>query len=210
MIKHFQQIDFSTLSFEKVQVSSSESVILPRVDSKDCPFLQLPWVELAYYGIPKASKYFPTDKDRTFIQIPIHGELLQKFKELDNYLGSEEFKTKTASQSLGPAFLQNHLYQPIVKEAKYGEFIKVKLQTNYQSGDIETIIVKNGETMMDTDKLPEFEKHVRHKSKIKTMLKLSKLWQMNKKYGVTLKLIRIAVDDPQEDKVDLDALDFID
>ena len=81
MIKHFQQIDFSTLSFEKVQVSSSESVILPRVDSKDCPFLQLPWVELAYYGIPKASKYFPTDKGRTFIQIPIHGELLQKFKE---------------------------------------------------------------------------------------------------------------------------------
>ena len=86
----------------------------------------------------------------------------------------------------------------------------MKLQTNYQSGDIETIIVKNGETMMDVDKLHEFEKHVRHKSKIKTMLKLSKLWQMNKKYGVTLKLIRVAVDDPQEDKVDLDALDFID
>ena len=85
MIKHFQQIDFSSLLFEKIKVSADESVILPRFDSGDCPYFQLPWVQLDYFGIPAKSKYFPTDKERTFIQIPIQGELLEKFRELDEY-----------------------------------------------------------------------------------------------------------------------------
>ena len=165
---------------------------------------------MAHYGIPKASKFFPTDKDRSFIQIPIQGELLAKFRELDNYLSSDEFKSKVATQSLGPFFLQNQTYSPIIKEGKYGEYIKVKLNTNYNTGEIETLIVKNGETMSDTETLQEFEKHIKRKSNIKTMLKLSKLWQMNKKNGITFKLIRIAVDEKVEDKLNLDDLDFID
>ena len=210
MIRHFEQFQVSTLEFEKINVSRGDSVILPRVDCKDCPFFQFPWLELAHYGIPKASKFFPTDKDRSFIQIPIQGELLAKFRELDNYLSSDEFKTKVATQSLGPFFLQNQTYSPIIKEGKYGEYIKVKLNTNYNTGEIETLIVKNGETMSDTETLQEFEKHIKRKSNIKTMLKLSKLWQMNKRYGITFKLIRIAVDEKVEDKLNLDDLDFID
>ena len=33
---------------------------------------------------------------------------------------------------------------------------------------------------------------------------------MNKRYGITFKLIRIAVDEKVEDKLNLDDLDFID
>jgi len=111
---------------------------------------------------------------------------------------------------LGPFFLQNQTYSPIIKEGKYGEYIKVKLNTNYQTGEIETLIVKNNETMSDTETLQEFEQHIKRKSNIKTMLKLSKLWQMNKRCGITFKLIRIAVDEKVEDKLNLDDLDFID
>ena len=156
MIRHFEQFQVSTLEFEKINVSRGDSVILPRVDCKDCPFFQFPWIELAHYGIPKASERFPTDKDRSFIQIPIQGELLARFRELDNYLSSDEFKTKVATQSLGPFFLNHPTYSPIIKGGKYGEYIKFKLNTNYQTGEIDSLIVKNGETRSKNEFLQEF------------------------------------------------------
>ena len=201
MIKHFQQIDFSSLTFEKIKVSADESVILPRFDSGDCHYFQLPWVQLDYFGIPQKSKYFPTDKERTFIQIPIQGELLEKFRELDEYI-----KTKMSET---PPF-DKYVYQPIVKEAMKGEFIKVKLQTNYETGNIETIMLKDGAIIEGTENLPGFEQHIKRKSNIKAIIKLSSFWVMNKKYGASFKLMRIAVDDPKQETINLDALDFID
>jgi hypothetical protein len=204
MIKHFQQFEVSTLEFEKVSLGK-ESVILPRVNSSDCPLFQLPSVELTCYGMPKPSKYFPTDKDRMFIQIPIQGELLDKFKELDEHMNSMNSRVRLASQSL-----YNHTYQPIIKEGIRGPYIKLKLQTDYETGNIETIILKDGEIMTDTETMIGFEKHIKLKSSLKTIIKLSKVWAMNKKYGLTFKLIRVAVDEPKQETINLNSLDFLD
>lgn len=194
MIQLFERFNTQELEFNKVSLGT-ESVILPT----DCPYLQLPWIELQCYGIPKISKYFPTNKDRMFIQIPIQNELLEKFEELDRHMNSKQ--TDIFGHQL-------FTYLPLVKEGNRGKYIKVKLQTNFDSGDIETIIVQNGETIFAKE-LVEFEKYIKNKTKIKTIFKISKVWLMNKKFGITLKLIKIAVEEPKQETIDLDALDFI-
>ena len=194
MIQLFERFNTQELEFNKVSLGT-ESVILP----KDGPYFQLPWIELNSYGIPKLSKYFPADKDRMFIQIPVQNELLEKFEELDKHMNSKQ--TDIFGHQL-------FTYLPLVKEGNRGKYIKVKLQTNFDSGDIETIIVQNGETIFAKE-LVEFEKYIKNKTKIKTIFKISKVWLMNKKYGVTLKLLKIAVEEPKQETIDLEALDFI-
>ena len=95
MLVKIDEFDPMSLGFDKVNVSSSTSVIIPKVyDGETCPMLQLPWVKMSCYGIPKKSKYFPTDKDRQFIHIPLQGELLEQFKAIDRIMSTDEIKTE--------------------------------------------------------------------------------------------------------------------
>jgi hypothetical protein len=194
MITHFQQFNVVSLSFDTFKVRN-ETVVKLKSGSDDCPLLQLPWIEMTSYGIPKKSKYFPCDKDRMFIQIPVEGELLQKFKELDEHLASLSSSLNNAS------------YSPLVKEGYRGEYIKVKLSTDHETGEIVTPITICEETICP-EILPEFEKYFQHNCKIKAILKISNVWRLNKKYGITLKLYRVMVEEPKPKSIN--TVDFID
>ena len=177
MIEKFLQFNCSTLGWKKVNVSRGEAVILPTVDSGECPFFQLPSVSLSFYGIPKQSKFYPAIKDRLFIQLPVQGELLDTFKELDEIMNSECMKTGLFGDNSG------HQYTPIVKIGSRGEFVKIKLETDYETGDIETCLVKNGVVISGTETLPEFEQHIPNNSDVRTIMKLVRVWQLNKTFG---------------------------
>jgi hypothetical protein len=203
MIAKFKQFDTSTLEFEKVNVRS-DTVILPRVLSGECPLFQLPKIDLNCYGIPKQSKYYPAIKDRLFIQLPLHGELLNKMRELDNFMSSECMKSDLFGDN------SDYQYFPSVKIGSRGEYVKIKLETDYKTGDIETCLVKNGVVMSGTESLPEFEQQIPYNSKVKAIIKLVRVWQINNKYGVTFKLQKVSVEHQELEPVNLEALQFID
>ena len=131
MVSKFEKFDVLSLSFEEVQVSLRDSVLLPRVGSGECPLFQLPY--LVTLGVPKQGKFFPTEKDRLFVQLVLEGEVLGNSKALDEFLGSEAFKLK-----LFGAQGASYEYSPIVKQGPKGEHMKIKLQTNHETGSITT------------------------------------------------------------------------
>ena len=203
MVVKFIEFDVSSLRFEQVNVSPKDSILLPRVGSGECPYFQLPW--LSCFGVPKQSKYFPTDKDRLFVQIPLEGKLLDQFKALDKIMSSEVMKMKMFGFNTG----DNHQYQPLVKESARGEFMKVKLLTNYETGNIETGVIVNDADVGDIGSLLEFEKHVHYNSKVRMIVKFVKVWVVNKKFGITVKAVRIGVEETSEPRTN-NQIDFID
>ena len=188
MIVKFEKFDVSPLAFEEVRLSPKDCVLLPRVESGECPLFQLPF--LVTYGVPKQSKFFPTDKDRLFVQIVLEGEVLKQFEALDEVLGSDAMKTDLFGFNSGGSYQ----YQPIVKDALRGKCMKVKLQTSHETGNITTIVDSDGVTFEDFETLQGFEKHVPYNSTVKTIIKFVKIWNINKKYGATFKLVRIGVE----------------
>ena len=200
MIIKFEKFEVSSLSFEQVKVSPKDTVLLPRVDSGECPLFQLPC--LVTWGVPKQSKFFATDKDRLFIQIVLEGEVLEKFRALDELLWGQQMQ----HDLFGSGGFE---YQPIVKEGPKGEHIKVKLQTDHETGNITTFVVSEGVVYEDFKTLQGFEKHVPYKSTVRTIIKLVKIWSVNKKYGATFKLVRIGVQ-AKEPETETKVVDFID
>ena len=186
MVSKFEKFDVSSLSFEEVQVSLRDSVLLPRVGSGECPLFQLPY--LVTLGVPKQGKFFPTDKDRLFVQLVLEGDVLGNFRALDEFLGSEAFKLK-----LFGAQGASYEYSPIVKQGPRGEHMKIKLQTNRENGKITTAICTTDGDLDDVETLQGFEKRVPYNSNIRTIIKLVKVWTINKKYGATFKLVRAGV-----------------
>ena len=129
----FEELDVSKLSFEEVKLQNKNTLLLPRLDGKEVPGIRLPRIELTHYGVPKLGQYFKTDKDRMFIQLPVEGELLERFAFVDYTLQTNEMKQKLFKNT-------NCDYSPIVKYGSKGPYIKVKIDTDYQTGNIETLI----------------------------------------------------------------------
>ena len=179
MVSKFEKFDVLSLSFEEVQVSLRDSVLLPRVGSGECPLFQLPY--LVTLGVSKLGKFFPTEKDRLFVQLVLEGEVLGNFKALDEFLGSEAFKLK-----LFGAQGASYEYSPIVKQGPRGEHMKIKLQTNHENGKISTKVCTTEGDFDDVDTLQGFEKRVPYNSTIRTIIKLVKAWTINKNTGLRL------------------------
>ena len=70
--------------------------------------------------------------------------------------------------------------------------------------------IKNGVVISGTETLPEFEQHIPNNSEVRTIIKLVRVWQLNKTFGVTFKLQKISVKYTEPEPVKLEALDFID
>ena len=71
--------------------------------------------------------------------------------------------------------------------------MKIKLQTNHENGKLTTKVCTTDGDFDDVDTLQGFEKRVPYNSTIRTIIKLVKVWTINKKYGVTFKLVRAGV-----------------
>ena len=203
MIVKFEKFDVSSLAFEEVRLSPKDCVLLPRVESGECPLFQLPF--LTTFGVPRQSKFFPTDKDRLFIQLVLQGDVLKQFKAMDEILGSEVMKHQLFGFNTGPSYQ----YNPIVKDGPQGIYLKVKLQTSHETGNITTIVDSDGVSFADFETLQGFQNHVPYNSTVKTILKLVKLWNINKKYGATFKLVRIGVQ-TKAPEPETKTIDFVD
>ena len=96
------------------------------------------------------------------------------------------------------ANLFNASYDNLVKyNAKYGKpYIKVKLDTSYPDNQILTEVWHSGDgtkAQCQIDNIDDFALCVPFKSDIRMIVKVVKLWVINKKYGLTIKLKKIEV-----------------
>ena len=115
---------------------------------------------------------------------------------LDTFLRSNDTKQKLCKGSAN-----TYIYSPIVKNGTKGPYLKVKLETDYETGDIVTILSKstrNDEGNMIRDmsskyinSIDDFASVVCLNSTIVCVVRLVKIWVINMQYGLTIKLIKV-------------------
>ena len=151
---------------------------------------QFPNIILSCHGFPKLDQYH-TQEQRDYIRLPLTPESIMYAK-----LADMDVKFKALFPKLE--------YSPLVKYPNNNlPYIKVKLALSYPEKEIDTLVSLNGDHV-DIANVDDFARVVRLKSEVKCVVKFTKLWNINNKYGVTLTLIKIDcvhddsnVDDPE-------------
>jgi hypothetical protein len=187
-------------------------------------FLQLPWILLDNYGIPRLNEFFTEDSQRCFVKTPLNDadpevancKLL--LKSIDNKFSSDEFKVKL----FGAAKAKKFAYQEIVrsplvddenKNKNIMDYMKIKLSTNYDTGEINTSvctsIMENNkrvrvnvadETIKTVD---DISKYICYGARVRFIIRPVKLWAQasnaskDPMYGITFKLFKAEVELPQ-------------
>ena len=188
-------------------------------------YIQMPEIMLEMYGVPRLGDYFKDDIQRSFIKLPLNQTIkeVQEFsniiKELDDTLGSDEFKEKIFGNKSKKYTYQSIFRLPMDIEDEDDTnknkknnivripYMKLKLNTQYPSNNIITTIFlkdkgKNEYKQVDdiTD-VDSFCKYVCYQSKLKAIIAPVKLWAQasnikDASYGVTFKIIKAQVDPP--------------
>ena len=208
MAKKFEDIVSSKFSCQSVTLNK-KAVILPKWEgSKEFPQLRLPNTLLSHYGVPRIGQYFKTDSDRMFLQLPVDDELVAQLTTLDEYLGSNTMK-----QELFKAPGNTYEYSPILKYGSKGPYMKLKLETDYETGNIETLVwhsqrltnscIYRKTIPIDIASIDDFSIAVPLNSSVICLIRLVKVWVVNKKYGLTLKLIEINVLPGEKPKIEM-------
>ena len=207
-----KDLEVSNLTFEEVKIKNG-ILRLPRIDDKDIPQIIIPRIYLNTHGVPKLGKYFKTDKDRMFLQLPLEGDVLKQFELIDYCLSTNEMKQKLFKE---PG--NSYEYSPIVKQGTRGPYMKVKLECEYETGNIETIVwqsqklsdgtIQTNDSPLEIDDLDDFASAFPMGSSVVCAVRFVKLWCVDKKYGLTMKLVKANVLAPEKIVIDCSDLDF--
>ena len=212
----FSDLEVSSLSIEQIKLGNNTTLLLPRLNNKDVPCMILPKITLSSYGVPKANaKQIKTDRHKMFIQLTLEpGVTLERFELIDCTLQSEAMQQKMFGST------NTCEYSPLVKYGAKGPYIKVKLETDFDSDAIETVVwfseqQPNGSIIRMSEPLElcsidEFAAAFPMHSTVLCSIRFVQVWCINKKYGLTMKLIKANVL-PGEKKglVDSQDLDLI-
>jgi len=225
----FQPSMVNFTDLEENKRSKGQKIAYVRYGDKQ-PFLQTPEIQLETYGIPRAGEYYKDDSQRSFIKVPLNEDFssdVKTFKqslvELDKIMDSDEMREKIFGSKKSAKGWE---YQPLVRESMVqtiedsdsdsdgdGEdaksstvqfrpsYFKAKLKTNYETGNIETVVYKkdNGDRSKEKVKtLTDLESLVTYRSTIRMVVMPNKLWaaknMQGKKYGITLKITHLEVE----------------
>ena len=184
------------LNFEEVKVGNNNTFVKPTYEHEDFPCLQFPWLTLSSFGVPQKGQYTKEDKQRMFIKVPIEmGDLYSQLMNID-----EKMRKNIIDLSNLHIFGSSltYEYEPLLKyDVKQNiTYIKVKLDTSYPDDKILTEVWHLGDDtkgLCQIDNIDAFAKCVPFKSEIRMLIKVSKLWVVNKKYGLTITLKKIQV-----------------
>ncbi len=192
----FEKFNVNDLGFEQVKLPSKDVIILPRPKGKEVPNIILSRIVLTSYGVPGLGKYFKTDKDRQFIQLPVEGETLAKFEAIDSYM-----KSNTTLMSIVNATE----YSPIVKQGRNGPYIKLKLVTDYATGSIVTPLwISEKQTdgaieteLLNVENMNAFADAFPLHCVVNSVFRIVEVWCVNKQHGLTCKLTKANVLQPE-------------
>ena len=200
-------LDLNMLNFSEVKLGKATTFIKPIYGINDLPYLQLPWLTLSTFGVPPKSEYTKEDKQRMFIKVPIEedSDLYQQLLRLDDKMKHHIITTSNTN-------LFNASYDNLVKYSeKHGKpYIKVKLDTSYPENHILTEVWHSGDgtkAQCQFDNIDDFARCVPFKSDIRMIVKVVKLWVVNKQYGLTIKLKKIEVKPLEPSSYQIDFID---
>jgi hypothetical protein len=200
-------LDLNMLNFSEVKLGKATPFIKPIYGVNDLPYLQLPWLNLSTFGVPPKSEYTKEDKQRMFIKVPIEedSDLYQQLLRIDDKMKHHIITTSNAN-------LVNASYDNLVKYSeKYGKpYIKVKLDTSYPDNQILTEVWHSGDgikAQCQFDNIDDFALCVPFKSDIRMIVKVVKLWVVNKTYGLTIQLKKLEVKPLVQSSYQIDFID---
>ncbi len=214
----YDKFDIKKFSIEKPQGKeySNANQILSFLRYENVQFnLQTPMLTIVSGGVPSpTSPYHKTDEARMKgIKIPLDVDnpevkiLHEVFKQIDDYLVSDEFKS-----TLPDSKKYKYEYLPLIRKPinesdgnkKYYDSIKVKLDCKLNDDKINidsintSVFQKNESGKLE--KLPissidDFAKHVCYLGTARFVLSFNKFYilRASKKYGITLKIKQVEV-----------------
>lgn len=183
-------------------------------------------------GIPrlneKSKKFFTTPKSRHFIKVPLdpenkeHKIFIDKMLELEEMMDSEEFRTKNFGKKANKYKFVKLIKYPILDEdddenvnknkAKFPH-IKIKIESNYETDNIETIVYKldankNRTIVNDIVTIDDLVNVVRYKSTVRIIIRFVKMWAQaptkpDPQYGITIKANKIELQQNDSDRTTL-------
>ena len=186
-------------------------------------FLQLPWIELNTYGIPRLNDFFTEDSQRCFVKTPLSDDdpevahCKTVLKSIDNKFKSDDFKVKV----FGAAKAKKFAYQEVVrsplvdddnKNKSTVDYMKIKISTNYETGEINTSVCTS---VMENNKrvrtnvpdesiktVDDIAKYICYGARVRFIIRPVKLWAQapnaskDPMYGITFKLVKAEVELP--------------
>jgi len=186
-------------------------------------FLQLPWITLDTYGIPRMNEFFTEDSQRCFVKTPLTDEDSEvancktQLKSIDNKFSSDDFKVKL----FGAAKAKKFAYQEVVrsplidddnKNKSTMDYMKIKISTNYDTGEINTSVCTS---VMENNKrvrtnvpdesiktVDDIAKYICYGARVRFIIRPVKLWAQasnaskDPMYGITFKLVKAEVELP--------------
>ena len=210
----FSDVKPTNLSFTKPEVndrSNGQKVgyvryINPNTDAEVTPFIQLPWITLSSYGIPRDDKWHTTDASRANIKLPLDdsnsevNEFIKLLKEIDNHLGSDEMKQQLFG-SASAKYMYAGLFRlpqlpdedddnkkPKTNLDDMKPYFRAKINTTFPDCNILTQVYKS--TMEDNKRvrtlitdittIDDLARHVTFLSKVRLIIRPVKIWATTK------------------------------
>ena len=163
---------------------------------------QLPWLHISKFGIPSLGDYYPTDKDRSFIKVPLDDKndtynkeetrfLIDKLKKLDEIYGSDDMK-KQLFEGIAPKKWNKYTYNKIIREPDNDDdddenvdplWTKLKFDLSYPEGNVNTKVFlsqdvdgKKQRTPVEVETMTDVANHIRYLSGIRAIIAPVKLW----------------------------------
>lgn len=212
MTVDFRKFNPNALKFtilEDNDRSKGQRIAYPRYN--DGPLmLQCPWTQITTGGVPRIGEYYPEDKDRAFVKVPLDTETNSDFIKVLTDLDKQMSNAKYKEELLGKKH-SKYSYIPIVRFPQDDDdeeasakppHIKLKIDTTWPDYNVKTLVyrseMKNGKrerTKMDVTTIDEFAEHVRYMANCRFIIRPVKLWAHPEKkkdpqYGITWKIIK--------------------
>ncbi len=216
----YSHFDPTRVSFTDVEENERSNGQLNAYVRYNCPKngedshlnIQLPFFEVSTYGIPQLGKYYEKDSDRAFIKAPLDQQneevkvFITKMSELDDIIGSDEFKKKNLGKKWKKYTLCKNVRE--MEEDDEGNarlpYMKMKFKLDYQTGEFRTSVYSvdeddnTKECHDDIKTVTDATQYIKWKSTIRPIIRAAKLWAHNPKtsnpqYGITWKIEKIQV-----------------
>ena len=213
----FEPSRLSWTDLEENDRSKGQKIAYPRYDhpihGKDQQlFMQFPQITLFTYGVPRIGEYYPDDKSRSFIKVPIDSNdeevmtMVEKFKKVDEKLSSDEFKKKAFGKKW-----KKYSYVPFVRESVQDEddevsrpdYLKLKLDLTWPEDKVKTkvysVTTENGKKkreLVEVETVDDFTQYVNYQGKFTPIVRPVKMWaqppgKKDPQYGYTAKVVMV-------------------
>ena len=219
IVRHLHDIDPKLIQFNESTKPANGLIRIAfptyegELGERERLVIQLPVVQISnpYYGIPRLDR-FHTEEQRNYIKLPYDKDTMGILQKIDEKLNCISFK-----QIMFGDKWSKYSYSPLVQtpEGKI-PYIKLKLDTDPDSNDILTRVYTTKwekKEEVEISGIDDLALLVCYKSQVRCIVKATKLWiqqpQANAKYGLTLKVVKILVEEEGEEEEKKDDLDFI-